>query len=95
LAEGRIRAWTLTIRRVGDNGLAGPTVRVIIGQDLPPRAIRWDLGDDSGHKVSVGYYAFRLEAEDAAGNAAATVWQLVRIGPQSPDFQSPDSLSAP
>lgn len=81
LAEGRIRAWTLSIRKVAEGGLAGPMVRVIKGKDLPPRAIRWDLGDDSGQKVSAGYYAFRLEAEDAAGNAAATVWQLVRIGP--------------
>lgn len=96
LAEGSIRAWTLSIRRVGGNGLAGPLVRTFNGKELPPRIIRWDLEDDSGGKVPAGFYAYRLEAEDAAGNVAATAWQLVRIEggpPGGPSVPAPDTSS--
>jgi hypothetical protein len=84
LAEGRIRAWNLTIRGIGEGGLAGPVVRRFQGKDLPPRLIRWQAEDDSGRKLPPGFYAYRLEAEDAAGNAAATAWQLVRLGSPAP-----------
>ncbi len=79
LAEGRIRAWSLSICGTSQDGLAGPPLKTFKGRELPPRAIRWDLDNDSGGKLPVGFYAYRLEAEDAAGNTAVTAWQLVRI----------------
>jgi len=79
LAEGRIRAWSLSICGIGTDGLAGSLLRTFKGKELPPRIIRWDLDNDAGGKVPAGFYAYRLEAEDAAGNPAATAWQLVRI----------------
>jgi hypothetical protein len=85
LAEGRIRAWSLSICGTGTDGLAGPILKTFKGKELPPRIIRWDLDTDSGSKLPAGFYAYRLEAEDASGNAAATAWQLVRIeAPQAP-----------
>jgi hypothetical protein len=101
LAEGSIRAWNLGIRGVGKDGLAGPLLRTFKGKELPPRIIRWDGEDDSGRALPPGFYAYRLEAEDAAGNAAATAWQLVRIAPAPPPGSTPsgsdpiDSLFSP
>jgi hypothetical protein len=91
LAPGRIRAWTLSICRTEADGLAGPTVRVYQGRDLPPRVILWQADDATGRKLPAGFYAFRMEAEDAAGNAATTAWQLIRL--TSP--LAPDSLGTP
>jgi hypothetical protein len=88
LAPGRIRAWTLSICGVGETGLAGPALKVYRGKDLPPRVILWPAEDRAGRKLPAGFYAFRLEAEDAAGNSASTAWQVLRIA-------APDSLSQP
>jgi hypothetical protein len=97
LAPGRIRAWTLSICGTGANGLAGPPVRVYQGKDLPPRVILWQADDAAGRKLLPGFYAFRMEAEDAAGNAAATAWQLIRLAPLQAPAPAPaqDSLSPP
>jgi hypothetical protein len=91
LAPGRIRAWTLSIRGTGTDGLAGPAVRKYQGKDLPPRVILWQADDAAGRKLPPGFYAFRMEAEDAAGNSSATAWQLIRLA--SPP--NPDSLVPP
>jgi hypothetical protein len=45
----------------------------------------------AGRKLPAGFYAFRMEAEDAAGNVAATAWQLIRLA--SPPAM--DSLAHP
>ncbi len=81
LVEGRIRDWSLMIHSIGTGGLAGPEVKAYRGRDLPPRVIRWDAVDAGGKRLPPGFYAFRLEAVDLAGNSAATGWQLLQIGP--------------
>lgn len=91
LAPGRIRAWTLSIRSTGADGLAGPAVREYRGKDLPPRVIFWQADDAAGRKLPAGFYAFRMEAEDAAGNSTASAWQLLRLAPPP----ARDSLPAP
>ena len=83
LAEGRIRDWSLTIYAIGAGGLAGPEVKAYRGRDLPPRVIRWDPVDAAGKPLPPGFYAFRLEAIDLAGNSSATGWQLLQIGAPS------------
>ncbi len=64
---------------IGGKGLAGDPLRIYAGKDLPPRAIRWDAEDAAGRKLPAGFYAFRLEAGDMAGNAAATSRHLIRL----------------
>jgi hypothetical protein len=80
LTEGRIRDWCLSICSIGEGGLAGPEVKSYHGRDLPPRVIRWEAVDTEGRHLPPGFYAFRLQATDLAGNQAATVWQLLQIG---------------
>lgn len=81
LSEGRIREWTLAIRAVGADGVAGAEVKSFHGKDLPPRVIRWDAVDGVGKKLPPGFYSYRLDAEDLAGNHGMTAWQLVEISP--------------
>ncbi|MEO6096631.1 MAG: hypothetical protein ABIW76_13405 [Fibrobacteria bacterium] len=81
LSEGRILDWNLVIHTVRPDGLDGHEVRSFHGRDLPPRAIRWDGSDNSGHPLPKGFYTFRLDAADLAGNRAATAWQLIEIVP--------------
>jgi hypothetical protein len=97
LAPGRIRAWTLSIRGTGADGLAGPLVREYRGKDLPPRVIFWQADDAAGRKLPAGFYAFRMEAEDAEGNSTASAWQLIRLAsPLVPDAPpGSDPLPAP
>lgn len=78
-AIGRLREWTLAICAVDSGGRARDTVRLFQGRDLPPRLIRWDGRGDSGAALPRGYYAYRLSAEDAAGNRGVTAWQLVQV----------------
>jgi hypothetical protein len=87
MSEGRIRAWSLIIRAVGADGLAGPEVKSYRGRDLPPKIIRWEALDAVGKRLPPGFYSFRLEAADAAGNLGATTWQLLEIGrtPKNPE----------
>ncbi|MDB5051255.1 MAG: hypothetical protein JWO30_4326 [Fibrobacteres bacterium] len=80
LSEGGIKEWTLIIRAVGADGVAGPEVKTFHGRDLPPRVIRWDAVDASGGRLPVGFYSFRLDAMDLAGNRGVTAWQLLEIG---------------
>jgi hypothetical protein len=80
VSEGRIQSWTLSIRTVGANGVAGPEVKTYKGKDLPPRVIRWDAVDAEGRALPPGFYSFRLDATDAAGNRSSTAWQLLEIG---------------
>lgn len=75
--QGRVRDWNLVIRAVGPDGLAGPEVKRFQGKDLPPRMIRWDGRTDRGARIPPGFYSFRLEAVDAAGNRGGTGWQLL------------------
>jgi hypothetical protein len=91
LAPGRIRTWTLSIRSTRPDGLAGPVAREYQGRDLPPRVIYWQVDDAAGRKLPAGFYAFRMEAEDAAGNATASAWQLIRLA----DPPDADSLPPP
>ncbi|MDQ3001636.1 MAG: hypothetical protein M3Y08_10290, partial [Fibrobacterota bacterium] len=80
LAEGRIREWTLVIHAVGVNGVAGDEVKTFHGKDLPPRVIRWEPVDAKNGPLPAGFYAYRLDAVDLAGNKGITVWQLLEIG---------------
>lgn len=84
LSEGRILDWNLVIHAVRPDGMDGHEVRSFHGRDLPPRAIRWDGTDNAGHPVAKGFYSFRLDAADAAGNRAATTWQLIEIQATAP-----------
>ena len=81
LSEGRIKEWTLAIRAAGADGLAGPEVKTFRGRDLPPRMIQWEAVDEKGGRLPPGFYCFRLDASDAAGNRSVTAWQLLEIGP--------------
>jgi hypothetical protein len=80
MAEGRIREWTLVIRAVGANGVAGAEVKTFHGKDLPPRVIRWQPVDAENGPLPPGFYAFRFDAVDLAGNKGVTSWQLLEIG---------------
>lgn len=80
MAEGGIREWTLVIHAVGDNGVAGVEVKAFHGKDLPPRVIRWEPVNAENGPLPAGYYAFRLDAVDLAGNKGMTAWQLLEIG---------------
>jgi hypothetical protein len=80
VSAGRIQSWTLSIRTVGGDGVAGPEVKTYQGKDLPPRVIRWDAVDAAGNRLPPGFYSFRLDATDAAGNRSSTAWQLLEIG---------------
>lgn len=78
--RGEIKAWTLSICEAGPSGSGRRPVRTFEGRDLPPRLIRWEGRDDRGEPLAPGFYAFRLSAEDKAGNKAATAWQLIELG---------------
>jgi len=77
--DGRIKEWTLAIRKVGEKGLAGAEVKSYHGMDLPPRVIRWRAADEAGMPLPPGFYAFRFSASDPAGNTGTTAWQLMEI----------------
>jgi hypothetical protein len=81
LSEGRIKEWTLIIKAVGTDGVGGAEVKTFHGQDLPPRVIRWDAVDAAGKRLPPGFYSFRLDALDMAGNQGRTAWQLLEISP--------------
>ncbi|MDB5104041.1 MAG: hypothetical protein JWP91_1730 [Fibrobacteres bacterium] len=84
LSSGRIQEWSLVICAVGADGLAGTEMKAYRGKDLPPRVIRWDADDAAGRRVPAGFYAFRLEALDMAGNKGGTAWQILEIRDQRP-----------
>ncbi|MEO7426065.1 MAG: hypothetical protein ABI036_12830 [Fibrobacteria bacterium] len=88
MSEGRIREWSLTIRAVGADGLAGPEVKTYRGRDLPPKIIRWEAVDAAGKRLPAGFYSFRLEAADTEGNHGATAWQMLEIGPALQDLKN-------
>jgi hypothetical protein len=75
-----LQAWNLVICAAGMSGTERRTVKNFAGRDLPPRLIRWDGRDDGGASLAPGFYAFRLSAEDKAGNRAETAWQLLELG---------------
>lgn len=77
---GELREWDLAIYSTAPDGRKDRPVKTFRGKDLPPRLIRWDGRDDGGRTLAPGYYAFRLAAEDKAGNRAETPWQLVEVG---------------
>jgi hypothetical protein len=78
--RGELKVWTLSICEAGPSGMDRRPVRKFEGKDLPPRVIRWDGRNDRGKPLAPGFYAFRLSAEDKAGNKAATAWQLIELG---------------
>ncbi len=79
MIEGKVKSWSLIICPMGEGGKRGMSLKVFSGKDLPPKVIRWDAVDAKGATLPAGFYAFQLQAEDLAGNAAASTWQLLEI----------------
>lgn len=76
---GKLSHWSLVVYTARPDLNPGQLVRRFQGSGLPPHAIRWSGDDAMGIPVSAGTYAYRLIAEDQAGNQAWTEWQFLEI----------------
>ncbi len=79
MIDGKVKSWSLIICPMGEGGKKGKSLKVFSGKDLPPKIIRWDAVDANEKVLPAGFYAFQLKAEDFAGNAAASTWQLLEL----------------
>jgi len=77
--SGKLRQWSLVIYATSGDLHPTQLARRFMGSGLPPASIHWTMDDIAGNPCEPGIYAFRLIAEDEAGNQAWTEWQHLEI----------------
>lgn len=77
--RAQVRDWQLLVHRSGQDFEPRSMVRRFAGVGAPPDRIAFDGRDFRGDTLAPGFYAFRLLATDAAGNAAWSSWQFVEL----------------
>lgn len=75
----QFKSWHLVIAEVDQNMKAVNVIKSFNGKGQPPKKMKWDGRDNSGSRLPVGFYTYRVIVLDKESNHAATSWQFFEV----------------